>query len=91
MKLRFYDSSIGFINVHLPAGQKHNEDRLTAFDYIHNKADIGSLDWVITFGDMNFRVNLPYQRVVESLQQYNHSQIKEHRDAILKQLKGRTL
>lgn len=32
---------------------------MCAFDYIHNRAELNTHDWVITFGDMNFRINLP--------------------------------
>ncbi|KAM3141483.1 Synaptojanin-2 [Paramecium bursaria] len=87
IRMKYYDSNICFINCHLPAGQKHNDDRLAAFDYIHSKLEGQQIDWIITFGDMNFRINLPYNKVIQSLQQYHGSQIKEHRDAILNMLK----
>ncbi|CAD8188380.1 unnamed protein product [Paramecium octaurelia] len=87
IKLRFYDSNICFVNVHLPAGQKSNDDRMAAFDYIHNRAELNQCDWVITFGDMNFRINLSQQQVVASISNYQSIQNQEQKETILKHLK----
>ncbi|CAD8166728.1 unnamed protein product [Paramecium octaurelia] len=78
VKLNFDDSLLGFTCCHLTSGNKQCQQRLSDIDEIHQRAfqnskqkiSLKNLDYSFFFGDMNFRIELPYQEVVEQIKNY---------------------
>ncbi|CAD8174998.1 unnamed protein product [Paramecium octaurelia] len=78
VKFKFDDSQLGFTCCHLTSGNKQCQQRLQDIDEIHqrafqnskSKATLNDLDYSFFFGDMNFRIDLPYQEVIEQIKHY---------------------
>ena len=74
IRFQFENTSFAFKNVHLTSGQKEISQRLEDIRIIYNQTfnDFSSCntyekyyhDYKCLFGDMNFRINLPYDEVV---------------------------
>ncbi|CAD8131415.1 unnamed protein product [Paramecium pentaurelia] len=78
VQFKFDDSLLGFTCCHLTSGNKQCQQRLSDIDEIHQRAfqnskfkiNLSNLDYSFLFGDMNFRIELPYQEVVEQIKNY---------------------
>uniref|UniRef100_A0A6B2KXC7 phosphoinositide 5-phosphatase n=1 Tax=Arcella intermedia TaxID=1963864 RepID=A0A6B2KXC7_9EUKA len=87
----FCDTSVCCVCAHLTAGQKQNEDRIQdvkeisalRFQNIPRTPHIYSHDYIFWFGDLNFRIDLPYQDVIGRISRedfeflYRHDQLNK--------------
>lgn len=88
IRFRIDDSSLCFINCHLEAGHKKNNERINNINDIHWKAfqsegvgkkkeeKIENMDYKFFFGDTNFRINLPNLEVRQTLEAYQYAKSK---------------
>jgi len=100
---RWRDTTVAFVNCHLPARADVVRLRKRESDYklitrklkLHTAMSGAGLDWVHQhdhvwlLGDMNYRVDLPYDRVVTLYNQRNFAAIVAHDQLLREQSRGR--
>lgn len=86
IRFNFDNSSFAFINCHLSSGQSQMSERLEDLREIYKKSFdcsqkyqdfmIKSHDYKFIFGDLNFRINLPYETCKEEVRKKNYSYLQ---------------
>lgn len=87
IRFNFDDTSFAFINCHLTSGQSQTSERLEDLREIYKKSFdcsqkyqdfmIHSHDFKFIFGDLNFRIALPYEIVKEEIRKQNYQNLRD--------------